>query len=49
MDTALAEPDIEGLSLHQLAAGLSVSAAATHQHCHHGQRPPNGRRPAVIA
>ncbi|MCA3315403.1 MAG: TetR/AcrR family transcriptional regulator [Roseomonas sp.] len=32
IDAALAEPDIEGLSLRQLAAGLGVSAAAAYRH-----------------
>jgi len=32
IDTALAEPDIEGLSLRQLASGLGVSAAAAYRH-----------------
>jgi AcrR family transcriptional regulator len=32
IDAALAEPDIEGLSLRQLAGGLGVSAAAAYRH-----------------
>ena len=32
IEAALSEPDIEGLSLRQLAAGLGVSAAAAYRH-----------------
>ncbi|NCX82291.1 MAG: TetR/AcrR family transcriptional regulator, partial [Betaproteobacteria bacterium] len=32
IDAALSEPDIEGLSLRQLAAGLGVTAAAAYRH-----------------
>ncbi|NDH32506.1 MAG: TetR/AcrR family transcriptional regulator, partial [Betaproteobacteria bacterium] len=32
IEAALSEPDIEGLSLRQLAAGLGVTAAAAYRH-----------------
>lgn len=32
IDTALRQPDVEGLSLRQLAAGLGVTAGAAYRH-----------------